>query len=102
MSPGFGDFVNSNKICLPDGAGAQGMALGPDNSVLFPERRCSTTGSFIGSSRHVTPASIYGIDAQAIAYDRVSGTVAATERSGYLTIYRVPARGSRESPASGK
>jgi len=38
----------------------------------------------------VTPASLYGVNAYAIAYDREANALAVTERAGYLTIYKVP------------
>ena len=86
----FGDLVNSDRICLPEGAGPQIAALAPNDLLLFAERRCSSSGTFQGSSRRVTPASLYGVDAYAIAYDASTNTLAVTERAGYLTIYRVP------------
>lgn len=92
MSADFGDFTNSNTLCMPEGAGPQIFALAPDNSVVYAERRCSTAGSFVGSRRHVNPVSLYGIAAYAIALDPSTKTIAATDRSGYLTIYRMPVR----------
>ena len=87
----FGDIVNSERICLPEGSGAQIATLGPTaDTVLFAERRCSSSGAFSGSSRRVTPASLYGVNAFAVAYDRDSNTLAVTDRAGYLTIYKVP------------
>lgn len=91
----FGDFVNSDRICLPEGAGPQIAAVAPGNLVLFAERRCSTSGNFTGSVRRIVPASLYGVNAYAIAYDADRNTLAATDRAGYLTIYRVP----RPAPA---
>jgi DNA-binding beta-propeller fold protein YncE len=87
----FGDLVNSERICLPEGSGPQIATLGaaPD-TLLFAERRCSAGGTFSGSSRRVAPASLYGVNAYAIAYDAQSNTLAVTERAGYLTIYKVP------------
>jgi DNA-binding beta-propeller fold protein YncE len=87
----FGDLVNSERVCLPEGSGPQIATLGaaPD-SLLFAERRCSSSGSFSGSHRSVAPASLYGVNAYAIAYDRDANTLAVTDRAGYLTIYKVP------------
>lgn len=90
MEVGFGDFVNSDRICLPEETGPQIAALAPGDLVLFAERRCSSSGTFAGSARRITPASLYGVNAYAIAYDAETNTLAATDRSGYLTIYRVP------------
>ncbi len=91
MRIGFGDLVNSERICLPEKSGPQIIALGPASDVLLlAERRCSSSGSFLAASRRVTPASLYGVNAYAIAYDRDSNTLAVTDRAGYLTIYKVP------------
>ena len=90
MSIDFGDLVNSDRICLPEGAGPQIAALAANDLLLFAERRCSSSGAFTGSSRRVTPASLYGVDAYALAYDASTNTVAVTDRAGYLTIYKVP------------
>jgi hypothetical protein len=38
----------------------------------------------------VTPASLYGVSAYAVAYDKLSNTLVATDREGLLTIYQVP------------
>jgi hypothetical protein len=90
MNADFGDFVNSDRICLPDGAGPQILTLAPNNVLLYAERRCSASGAFTGSKRRVTPASLYGVSAYALAYDRDSGSLIVTDRAGYLTIYKVP------------
>lgn len=86
----FGDLVNSDRICLPDGSGPQIAALAPNDLFLFAEKRCSSSSAFSGSARRITPASLYGVSAYAIAYDRDTNTLAATDRAGYLTIYKVP------------
>lgn len=90
MNIGFGDLVNSERICLPEKSGAQIAALASPQLLLFAERRCSSSGAFTGSSSLVTPASLYGVDAYAVAYDRAQNLLYTTEREGYLTIYRVP------------
>jgi hypothetical protein len=96
VSIDFGDLVNSEKICLPEGSGAQIASLGAaTDMVLFAERRCSSSGAFAGSSRRVTPASLYGVNAYAIAFDRDANTLVVTDKAGYLTIYKVP----RPAPA---
>lgn len=87
----FGDLVNTERICLPEGSGPQIATLGATSDLLlFAERRCSSSGTFSGSSRRVAPASLYGVNAYAIAYDRDANTLAVTDRAGYLTIYKVP------------
>lgn len=87
----FGTLVNSDRICLPEKSGAQIATLGATSDMLlFAERRCTSSGAFEGSNRRVTPASLYGVKAFALAYDRDSNTVAVTDRAGYLTIYRAP------------
>jgi hypothetical protein len=92
MTVEFGDLVNSERICLPEGSGPQIATLGAANDqLLFAERRCSSSGAFAGSSRRVTPASLYGVNAYAVAYDREKNNLIVTEKSGYLTIYKVPA-----------
>jgi hypothetical protein len=90
MSADFGDFVNSTRICLPEGSGPQIMTLAPNDLLLYAERRCTSSGAFTGGPTRVTPASLYGVDAYAIAYDKESNTLAVTERAGALTIYKVP------------
>ena len=87
----FGDLVNSERICLPEGSGPQIAALGPSNDqLLFAERRCSSSGAFSGSRSNITPASLYGVNAYAVAYDRDANALVVTEKAGYLTIYRLP------------
>lgn len=87
----FGDLMNSQKICLPMGSGPQILASGATSSeVLFAEKRCSASASFDASPRRVTFTSLYGIDAYALAFDPVSGSVFATDRKGFITQYRVP------------
>jgi hypothetical protein len=90
MTIDFGDLVNSDRICLPTVSGPQIVTPGAGDLLLFAERRCNSSGSFSGSSRKITPASLYGVDAYAIAFDAGSNTLAATEAGGVLTIYRVP------------
>lgn len=91
MKIDFGDLVNSNTICLPQGSGPQIAALaGSDALLVYAERRCSASGAFSGSSRAVTSASLYGINAYALAYDKASNTLVATDPAGFLTIYNVP------------
>ena len=90
ISIDFGDLVNTDRICLPDAAGPQIATLAPNDLLLFAERRCASSGGFVGSPRKVTPASLYGVDAYAMAYDASTNTLAVTDRAGYLTIYKVP------------
>ena len=87
----FGDLVNSERLCMPEGSGPQIAAIGASEDVLiFAERRCSAGGSFAGTKRRVMPASLYGVSAYALAYDPASNTVVATDRNGFLTIYKTP------------
>jgi len=88
----FGDLVSSERICLPEGSGPQIAALGGTSDVLlYAERRCTTSGgAFMASSRRVTPASLYGVNAYAVAYDREANALVVTDKAGYLTIYKVP------------
>jgi hypothetical protein len=91
MTIDFGDLTNSDRICLPEKSGAQIATLGSsDNVLLYAERRCSASGTFSGSNRNVTPASLYGINAYALAYDKASNTLVVTDRDGFLTVYSVP------------
>lgn len=90
MAIDFGDLTNSDPICLPEGSGAQIAALSSPDTLLFAERRCSGGSGFAGSDRRVTPASLYGIAAYALAYDASSKTLVVTDRAGFLTIYKVP------------
>jgi hypothetical protein len=90
MNADFGDFVNSDRICLPEGSGPQIMALAPNDLLMYAERRCTVTGAFTGSTRRISPASLYGVAAYAVAYDPAANTLAVTDRAGFLTIYKVP------------
>ena len=91
MKIDFGDLVNSNRVCLPDLSGPQIATLaGSDTLLVYGERRCSASGAFSGSSRNVTPASLYGISAYALAYDPEGNAVVATDPAGFLTVYHVP------------
>ena len=84
------DGVQTERICLPPGSGPQIATLASPDRLLFAERRCSSSGAFSGSNRLVAPASLYGVNAYALAYDRGSNLLYATDRAGFLTIYRVP------------
>jgi hypothetical protein len=87
----IGDLVNSTHVCLPKGSGPQVATLtSSDTMVVYAERRCSASGTFSGSNRAITPASLYNVNAYAVAYDRLSNTIVATDRDGFLTIYNVP------------
>lgn len=87
----FGDLVNSEKICLPDPAGPQILARGTASNVaFFAERRCSASGTFSGSARRVTPASLYGVGAYALAVDTSAGSLVITDPAGFLTLYKLP------------
>lgn len=92
MKIDFGDLVNSNALCLPEGSGPQIAALaGADTMLVYAERRCSSSGSgFEGSNRKVQFASLYGINAYALAYDKATHTLVATDPAGFLTVYNVP------------
>ncbi|HUR80930.1 MAG TPA: hypothetical protein VM733_09200 [Thermoanaerobaculia bacterium] len=84
-------LVNSNRVCLPEGSGPQVATLaGSETVVVYGERRCSAAGVFDASPRGVTPASLYGVEAYALAFDPKSGALAATDRKGTLTIYSLP------------
>ena len=80
----------SEPICLPKGSGPQIATLAAPRLLLFAERRCSSSGAFSSADHLVTPASLYGVNAYAVAYDGQSNLLYTTERAGYLTIYRVP------------
>ncbi|HET7435261.1 MAG TPA: hypothetical protein VFN10_11185, partial [Thermoanaerobaculia bacterium] len=90
MKIDFGDLVNSDRVCMPEKSGAQVVVATSSTSLVYAERRCSASGAFSGSGRHVTPASLYGVSAYALAYDAQTNTLVATEPAGFLTIYKVP------------
>jgi hypothetical protein len=81
--------LSRDAICLPEGSGPQIATLAPNNVLLFAERRCEASSALIGGG-HVTPVSLYGVSAYALAYDRAANALVTTERAGYLTIYKVP------------
>ena len=91
MRINLGDLVNSNRVCLPEGSGPQiATFAGSDTLLVYGERRCSVSGTFSGSSRGVTPASLYGVNAYAVTHDPTTNTIVTTDRAGFLTIYNVP------------
>lgn len=91
MRVDIGELVNSTHICLPQNSGPQIATLTSTDALLvYAERRCSASGSFTGSDHGVTPASLYNVNAYAVAYDKGSNTLVATDRAGFLTIYNVP------------
>lgn len=91
MTVDFGDLVSSERICLPQGSGPQIATLaGAGDLLLFAERRCSSSTAFSASERRVTPASLFGVNAYAVAYDRAANTLAVTDPAGFLTVYKVP------------
>lgn len=97
MRVDIGELVNSTHICLPENSGPQIATLTSTDALLvYAERRCSASGTFSGSSKGVTPASLYNVNAHALAYDKSSNTLVATDREGFLTIYNVP----RPAPSS--
>lgn len=79
-----GGTPRTNSICLPPATSAQVAAVTPAGLLLFVEGRCQS------STPSENAASLYGVNASAIAYDPASNTLVATDRDGYLTIYRVP------------
>jgi hypothetical protein len=81
--------LSRDAICLPEGSGPQIATLAPNNVLLFAERRCEASSVLAGGG-HVTPVSLYGVSAYALAYDRAANALVTTERAGYLTIYKVP------------
>lgn len=81
--------LSRDSVCLPEGSGPQIAALAPNNVLFFAERRCEATSALAGGGR-VTPVSLYGVDAYAVAFDRAANALVTTERAGYLTIYKVP------------
>jgi len=85
-----GQRIVKEPICLPQGSGPQIAALAGPRLLLFAERRCSSSTAFTESDHTVMPASLYGVNAYAVAFDAKSNSLYTTERAGYLTIYRVP------------
>jgi hypothetical protein len=81
-------LVNSNHVCLPERSGPQIATLTTDTQLVYAERRCSASGTFTAST--IASASLYGVNAYAVAFDRNSNTVVATDPEGFLTIYNVP------------
>ena len=87
----MGELVSMNRLCLPQGSGPQIAVLaGSETQLVYGERRCSASGTFWESTRGITPASVYGISAYALAYDPRTNSLAATDPAGFLTIYHLP------------
>lgn len=83
-------IVNSRLACFPQNSGPQIATLTNDDTLVYAERRCSASGAFTGTATGMQPASLYGVNAYAIAYDAKTNTIVATDRDGFLTIYNVP------------
>lgn len=84
----FASLINSDRACLPERSGPQAVTLA-GSTLIYAERRCSVSGAFAGTGRVIAPASLYGVDAWAIAFDGTS-IIATEPKSGHLTIYRLP------------
>ncbi|MGH9457376.1 MAG: YncE family protein [Thermoanaerobaculia bacterium] len=90
VSIGAADLVSSERICLPENAGAQIAAVAPAGDLVwFAERRCSISGSTLAAPRRIRTASVYGVDALALAYHE-GGALAVTGADGSLTLYEPP------------
>ena len=86
-----GDLVNIINICLPTKSGPQiGTLAGSDDLLVYAERRCSSSGTSLGTTQAVRPASLYGIAAWGLAWHDGLGAVVATDPAGFLTLYHVP------------
>ena len=75
--------ATSTPICLPEGSGPQIATMAAD-LLLFAEKRCNSSGAIAGA------ASLYAVNVYALAYDAATQSLVATDRAGYLTIYKVP------------
>lgn len=84
-----GNTIVRDSICLPKGSGPQITTPAGASLILLAERTCNSS-AFMAANRSVIPASLYGVDAYALAYDARKHVLYTTERAGYLTIYRVP------------
>ena len=92
----FGDLISSETICLPPKSGPQIASIAsPSTIVVFAEARCSASGSFTASTRHVSSASLYGVGAWSVAFHKSGNAVFATEPTGYLTMYKTPKPGAQ-------
>lgn len=89
MKIGADSLLSSRTICLPAGIGPQ-VAAAAGRTVVYAERRCSAGGSFEAAPRTVPTASLFGVDALAVAYDAKGGRMAVVERGGRLTLFAVP------------
>lgn len=89
MTIELGDLVSSEAICLPDGAGPQIALAVPGSVVVVAEKRCAAGGSFTAAKRRTRVASLYGVDAFALAR-MGDGRLVASDPRGFLTIYRQP------------
>jgi hypothetical protein len=85
-----GNVINSRLACFPENSGPQIATLTSDDTLVYAERRCSASGAFTSAASGIQPASLYGVNAYAIAYDAKTNTIVATDRAGFLTIYNVP------------
>lgn len=83
------DLVSSETICLPPGSSAQ-IAVAAGEVVYFAERRCAIAGKTEAAPRTVSTASLYGVEARALAYDESRKALVATEPGGLLTLYQLP------------
>jgi hypothetical protein len=83
------DLISSETICLPEESTPQIAAM-DRGTVYFAERRCTSAGTTVAAPRTVPTASLYGVDAVALAYDGSRQALVAVEREGLLTLYRLP------------
>jgi hypothetical protein len=91
MHIAIGDLTNSHHVCLPPKSGPQVATLtAVDTQVIYAEQRCNSSGTFSGSARGVTPGSLYGVNAYAVAFHKKANAIVATDRDGFLTVYQVP------------
>ncbi len=83
------DLVSSETICLPEPSTAQ-IAATNGVTVYFAERRCAAAGATLAAPWTVPTASLYGVDAVALAYDEEREALVAIEKGGLLALYRLP------------
>lgn len=92
------DLVSSETICLSEAGGPLLAAAGRSSDlVYFAERRCSSAGRVDAAPRIVRTASIYGVDALAIAFHPGIPALVAVDKGGFLTLYELPTPGRHGS-----
>ena len=94
-APRFSAMIDRVATCTAPSAGPQAIHFLPDGRLAFVARECAGSDSANQDSARFDTASLPAVEGDAISYDTRANEVVTTERSGFLTCYRVPVRAPR-------